>query len=140
MRRLQGDFFDETIKSKKEKLRKEIDRLEWRFIEDALKSDGHEDTAAETVKQLQKSRSKPFFLWKLYFSDVFAEKGGFDIVIGNPPYVQIQSMQEEYKVALENEDYTSFGRTGISIVSFMSEDINYLELVDRLRLSLQTVG
>ena len=49
-------------------------------------------------------------------------------------------MQEEYKVALENEDYTSFGRTGISIVSFMSEDINYLELVDRLRLSLQTVG
>ena len=61
---LQGDFFDETIKSKKEKLRKEIDRLEWRFIEDALKSDGHEDTAAETVKQLQKSRSKPFFLWK----------------------------------------------------------------------------
>ena len=112
LRRLQGDFFDETIKSKKEKLRKEIDRLEWRFIEDALKSDGHEDTAAETVKQLQKSRSKPFFLWKLYFSDVFAEKGGFDIVIGNPPYVQIQSMQEEYKVALENEDYTSFGRTG----------------------------
>lgn len=112
LRRLQGDFFDETIKSKKEKLRKEIDHLEWRFIEDALKSDGHEDTAAETVKQLQKNRSKPFFLWKLYFSDVFAEKGGFDIVIGNPPYVQIQKMKEEYKSALQNEGYDTFTKRG----------------------------
>lgn len=29
--------------------------------------------------------NKNFFLWRLYFADVF-EKGGFDIVIGNPPY------------------------------------------------------
>jgi len=112
LRRFQHEFFDETIKSKKEKLRKEIDRLEWKFIEDALKADGHEDTAAETVKQLQKKRSKPFFLWKLYFSDVFTEKGGFDIVIGNPPYVQIQKMQEEYKLALKDEGYDTFTKRG----------------------------
>ncbi|MFC1869836.1 Eco57I restriction-modification methylase domain-containing protein [Chloroflexota bacterium] len=29
---------------------------------------------------------KPFFLWKLYFSEVFHQKGGFDVVIANPPY------------------------------------------------------
>ncbi|PKP61089.1 restriction endonuclease [Candidatus Atribacteria bacterium HGW-Atribacteria-1] len=29
---------------------------------------------------------KPFFLWNLYFSEVFHNKGGFDIVIANPPY------------------------------------------------------
>ena len=33
--------------------------------------------------------NKPFFLWYLYFADVF-ENGGFDIVIGNPPYIQLQ--------------------------------------------------
>ncbi len=77
-----------------------------------MKADGQNDTAAETVKELKKKRSKPFFLWKLYFSEVFAEKGSFDIVIGNPPYVQIQGMQEEYKLALENENYTTFARTG----------------------------
>ncbi len=112
LRKLQSEFFDETIKSKKEKLRKEIDRLEWKFIEDALKADGHEDTAAETVKELKKKRSKPFFLWKLYFNEVFSDKGGFDIVIGNPPYVQIQKMEEEYKIALKNEGYQTFLKTG----------------------------
>ncbi|MEG8945631.1 Eco57I restriction-modification methylase domain-containing protein [Rosettibacter firmus] len=31
-------------------------------------------------------KQKDFFLWDVYFAEVFAEKGGFDIVIGNPPY------------------------------------------------------
>ena len=30
--------------------------------------------------------SKPFVLWQLYFPKVFRENGGFDAVIGNPPY------------------------------------------------------
>lgn len=29
----------------------------------------------------------PSFLWHVDFAEVFAEKGGFDIVIGNPPYL-----------------------------------------------------
>ena len=33
-----------------------------------------------------KKKTRPFFPWKLYFAEVF-EKGGFDIVIANPPYV-----------------------------------------------------
>jgi hypothetical protein len=32
-----------------------------------------------------KMRTRPFFPWKLYFAEVF-EKGGFDVVIANPPY------------------------------------------------------
>ena len=112
LKALQKEFFNETIKSKKERLRKEINNLEWMFIEDALRAEGHGDEAVEEVRDLRKKRSKPFFLWRLYFSDVFSEKGGFDIVIGNPPYVQIQGMQEEDKVALENEGYETFARTG----------------------------
>ncbi len=30
--------------------------------------------------------SRPYVLWQIDFSRVFAEKGGFDVVIGNPPY------------------------------------------------------
>jgi hypothetical protein len=33
------------------------------------------------------------FEWQKAFPEVFAE-GGFDIVVGNPPYIRIQSMQE----------------------------------------------
>jgi len=39
------------------------------------------------LDELNKTGTKPFFLWHLYFADVFEEKGGFDVVIANPPYV-----------------------------------------------------
>ncbi|MFZ3055930.1 MAG: Eco57I restriction-modification methylase domain-containing protein, partial [Smithella sp.] len=39
-----------------------------------------------------KKKTKPFFPWRLYFAEVF-EKGGFDIVIGNPPYVRQESIK-----------------------------------------------
>ncbi|HBL50484.1 MAG TPA: restriction endonuclease subunit M, partial [Firmicutes bacterium] len=31
-----------------------------------------------------------FMHWELEFADLFAERGGFDLVIGNPPWVKIQ--------------------------------------------------
>lgn len=47
---------------------------------------------AQAEKQLKEFTSgqkvKPFFAWRLYFAEVFHEKGGFDIVIANPPYIK----------------------------------------------------
>lgn len=45
------------------------------------------------VVKLQQDMAKPnyvppFFLYRLHFSEVFERKGGFDIVIANPPYVR----------------------------------------------------
>jgi hypothetical protein len=39
------------------------------------------------LAELYQSPSRPFFLWHLFFQDVF-KNGGFDIVIANPPYVR----------------------------------------------------
>ena len=36
---------------------------------------------------LHDPETKPF-VWDIDFAEVFAEKGGFDIVVGNPPYVR----------------------------------------------------
>jgi len=33
------------------------------------------------------NKIRPFFSWKLYFAEIFHEKKGFDVVIGNPPYL-----------------------------------------------------
>ncbi|MDD3976512.1 MAG: TaqI-like C-terminal specificity domain-containing protein, partial [Candidatus ainarchaeum sp.] len=45
------------------------------------------------LQQIKKSKSKPFFIWELYFNDVFNRQNpGFDIVIGNPPYIRIQKL------------------------------------------------
>jgi len=45
----------------------------------------------EVEKQLRQYTSnqkiRPFFPWKLYFSEIFQEKDGFDVVIANPPYI-----------------------------------------------------
>lgn len=39
---------------------------------------------------------KPYFLWHLYFMDVFKE-GGFDILIANPPYIRADSKNPKHK-------------------------------------------
>lgn len=49
---------------------------------------------------LARSKTPPFFLWDVGFGEVFAEKAGFDIVIGNPPYVR----QEEIGPPTESSD------------------------------------
>lgn len=41
-----------------------------------------------------------FFLWHIYFKEVF-DKGGFDIVIGNPPYVSTKGRTDEEKENLD---------------------------------------
>ena len=56
------------------------------------------------LAQLSNSNKRPFFLWHLFFQEVF-DDGGFDIVIGNPPYVSALTMartDEEKQVFKEN--------------------------------------
>ena len=47
----------------------------------------------------------PFFLYRLHFNDVFASKGGFDVVVANPPYVRqelISDQKPELKVSYKD--------------------------------------
>lgn len=66
-------------------------------------------TKAQLLK-IQETDERPYFLWHLYFRDVF-EKGGFDIMIGNPPYIQLQKMGRETDV-LQESNFDTFVRTG----------------------------
>jgi type II restriction/modification system DNA methylase subunit YeeA len=52
-------------------------------------------------------KEKPFFIWKLEFIDVFQEKGGFDIVIANPPYIRQEKIKDQ-KPILEKQNYEVF--------------------------------
>lgn len=54
----------------------------------------------------QTKKERPYFLWHLYFADVL-DKGGFDIVIGNPPYVDIKGLDNDFvKVLFKNYNTT----------------------------------
>ena len=57
------------------------------------------------------SENSDFFLWHTWFTDVF-ENGGFDIVIGNPPYIQLQGNGGSLAKLYESCKYESFARTG----------------------------
>jgi 23S rRNA G2445 N2-methylase RlmL len=35
------------------------------------------------------------FIWRLDFAEVFADQGGFDVVIANPPYIRQERFSEE---------------------------------------------
>jgi len=50
------------------------------------------------------NKERNFFPWKLYFADIFREKGGFDVVIANPPYVNTKDVAKyEWRSNLESE-------------------------------------
>jgi len=91
-----ASFINESQHPKKQNLKKEIDIIKWELIEGTLKEQGREDKLGD-IKKLRRKNIRPFFIWKLEFSDVFKEKGGFDIVIGNPPYVGEKGHKEIFQ-------------------------------------------
>jgi hypothetical protein len=48
----------------------------------------------QEIKQYLKKDEKPYFLWHLYFKEPF-DQGGFDIVIGNPPYIRQEEIAKQ---------------------------------------------
>ncbi len=60
-----------------------------------LESQAINQTKLAKLKKLNPAETNKFFLWRTWFSDAFNRengKGGFDIVIGNPPYVSAVNM------------------------------------------------
>ena len=82
----QAEFFNEKNTLKKRHLKKEIENFENHLIEVTLNSSGN-IKKLEEIKKGRNERRKPYFIWRLEFAKVFKENGGFDIIIGNPPYV-----------------------------------------------------
>ena len=55
------------------------------------------------LKTINIAANNQFFLWHTWFADVFA-KGGFDIVIGNPPYIGEKGHKEIFQ-PVKNDIY-----------------------------------
>ncbi len=104
--RLKQQFFDATHRHEKRTLKAQIDQL------------------IELLTGEQKT-----FDFEVYFHEVFAAKGGFDVVIGNPPYLRIQGIRKSnpklanqykalYKSATGSFDlYALFVERGLKILA-----------------------
>ena len=70
--KFKAEFFGETHPSVKRQLKDKVDKAIMRLMENTESSIGY----------------KMNFDFKIFFSEIFHEKDGFDVVIGNPPYVK----------------------------------------------------
>lgn len=101
----QSLFFNENNSNRKKELKNDIEELENNLIKLTLTENGNHKKLEE-IEKGRKERRKPYFLWKLEFAKVFKENGGFDIVIGNPPYIGEGKNKDVFLPVQE----TSFGK------------------------------
>ena len=83
---LLNNYYSCSDHARKDQLRKQISET----ITSLLASQSFDCRILSELKQLNLAGNDQFFLWHTWFSDVFNRadgKNGFDIVIGNPPYV-----------------------------------------------------
>ncbi len=93
LRQLHKEFFESSQKSRKDAIKTRIEAIEWELIEATL-TEQNKTATLEGIGLYKKANVRPFFLWKFHFAEVFQEKNGFDIVIGNPPYVRADSGED----------------------------------------------
>ncbi len=96
-------YFNETNAGEKQKYKNQIDEL---------------------ISQITKGHKE--FDFEVYFSEVFHnEKKGFDVVIGNPPYVNVENLSAEMRSYLFSNYQACEKRTDIYI-AFLEKSLSLL--------------
>jgi hypothetical protein len=80
LERLKPEYFDATNPERKNKLKRQIDELIHHLTND-----------------------KTIFDFEIYFSEVFYKYNGFDVVLGNPPYVGQSGNKEMFREVLKTD-------------------------------------
>ncbi|MGC8743519.1 MAG: Eco57I restriction-modification methylase domain-containing protein [Verrucomicrobiia bacterium] len=104
LEKLKSQYFNETNASKKQEYKKQIDGL---------------------IKEITKGHTQ--FDFEVYFSEVFHKDSKFDIVIGNPPYIQLQKDGGRLAKLYEKQNYKTFARTGDIYCLFYEKGIQLLK-------------
>jgi hypothetical protein len=110
---LKEKFYDLTNDSQKKALRQKINKKIRELLDSAEQFAGY----------------KIDFDFKLFFSEIWREKGGFDVVIGNPPYLNLTKNNfdnDQLKVFEENFTVLRKAQSKILFALFIELGINLL--------------
>ena len=108
---LLGDYYKCTDHEEKVKYQRQIKEI----INLLLETQHYDDAILRELKTINPAENNQFFLWHTWFSDVFGrdnDKKGFDIVIGNPPYIQLQNNSGELANLYDGCHFQTFTKTG----------------------------
>lgn len=109
---LKPAFYNETNELKKKALREKINIKIRDFLDSAE----------------QFARYKIDFDFNLFFSEVWNEKGGFDVVIGNPPYGLLNKKQNQNYSIIVNSEYLEYFKSSKKYESAKGGVINIYRL------------
>jgi len=96
---LKDKFYDLTNEKEKRAVRQKINTKIRELLDSAEQFAGY----------------KIDFDFKLFFSEVWGDKGGFDVLIGNPPYVEFKNLDGELKNKLKRIYTSTKGKFDIYI-------------------------
>lgn len=109
--RLLREYFSVTDHQVKVEMRQAINNEVKTLIRESI---GGTPASLAKLDKLDPSANQEFFLWHTWFKDIF-DNGGFDIVIGNPPYGAKYS--DECKLYYKQQYITAKTITGIQKAS-----------------------
>lgn len=99
LQRLLREYFSVTDHKQKSSMRQAINEEVKTLIRESI---GGTPTSLAKLEKMDCSANQDFFLWHTWFKDIF-DHGGFDIVIGNPPYIRRTELPEDAKEQYEKE-------------------------------------
>jgi len=94
--KLKEQFFDEVRPKEKNQLRLEIDNAIHNLFNNTKKSLGYKVTVD----------------FKVNFSEVLRERGGFDVVMANPPYNELRDLSSEEQKDYRKSEYYDYALGG----------------------------
>jgi len=95
---------------KREKSQKDLfgkptfDKKKVKALESEIKGKKNDIQKLKEVKNVLENPEKKPFIWDIDFAEIFGDKNGFDIVIGNPPYVKQEDIAPFNKLKSEVSD------------------------------------
>ena len=105
---LLSSYYSCSDHDRKVKLQQEISDT----INKQLEAQAYDPTILAKLKPINLAENNKFFLWHTWFSDVFnrEDKEGFDIVIGNPPYISSKTQLSNPILAEQRNSLVASGK------------------------------
>ncbi|PKP60891.1 MAG: hypothetical protein CVT88_01680 [Candidatus Altiarchaeales archaeon HGW-Altiarchaeales-1] len=98
-------------------------------IDNKIKNNGEEIEKLTKIKGLLEDPEKKPFVWDIDFAEIFGDKNGFDIVIGNPPYVRQEMISPPNTIKSEVglEDRREYKEKRINSVKSKFPDVSGID-------------